>query len=334
MILKSYIVEQDLKVLNGFRSVLLYGENDGIKDDIKSKIKNNNNEAEIINYFEDEILKNKNLLYENISNRSLFNEKKIIFIQSVTDKILTEIVESLEKENNDTKIYIFSDNLDKKSKLRNFFEKEKNLAILPCYIDNERTLINYVNAHLKGFKGLTGEIVNIVINNSNSDRKIIKGELVKIRDYFDKKIINKEQLLEILNIKSNKGFDEIRDQVLIGKKDKVNKLLSEIDLINEDSFFYLNSFNYRILKLAEIKKEDAKFNNHEETLNNIRPPIFWKDKPIYLQQLAKWDLKKLNSALYKIGEMEILMKKSSHIRKDVLIKNLIISLLEDANITS
>ena len=146
MILKTYIVEQDLKILKNYRSVLLYGENDGIKDDIKSKIKH-----------------------------------------TATDKILEEIIYGLQKENDDTKIYIFCDNLDKKSKLRSFFEKEKNLATLPCYTDNERTLINYVTIGLKGLKGLTGEIINIIINNSGSNRKIIKNELIKIRDFFEKK---------------------------------------------------------------------------------------------------------------------------------------------------
>lgn len=334
MILKTYIVEQDLKILKNYRSVLLYGENDGIKDDIKSKIKHTHKEAEIINFFEDEILKNKNLLYENINNGSLFNEKKIIFIQSATDKILEEIIYGLQKENDDTKIYIFCDNLDKKSKLRSFFEKEKNLATLPCYTDNEQTLINYVTIGLKGLKGLTGEIINIIINNSGSNRKIIKNELIKIRDFFEKKTINKEQLLEILNIRNDNGFNEIRDQVLIGRKAKVNKLLSEVDLTSEDSFFYLNSFYYRILKLAEISKENMKYNNLEETLDNIRPAVFWKDKPTYLQQIARWDLQKLNNALHKVGEVEILMKKNSHIRKDILIKNLIVSLLDEANITS
>ena len=50
MILKSYIVEQNLNVLNEYRAVLLYGENDGIKDDIKNKIKDINKTSEIISH--------------------------------------------------------------------------------------------------------------------------------------------------------------------------------------------------------------------------------------------------------------------------------------------
>ena len=334
MILKSYIVEQNLEVLNDYQAVLLYGENDGLKDDIKYKLKILNQNSEIISIFESEIIKNKKILYENIINESLFNEKKIIFIQLATDKILNEIFESLEKNNKNAKIYIFSGNLDKKSKLRNAFEKEKKIAIFPCYPDNERTLINYINKKLENFKGVTGELISIIITNSSSNRKIIQNEIVKIKSFFSNKEITKAQLLKILNIKNDTGFEEIRDAALMGRRDKTNKLLSEIDILNEDSFYYLNNLNYRILKLIEIQNSNKVFNNYEKTLENIKPPIFWKDKPIYLQQVKKWNLEKLNKIANEIGNVELLMKKNSLIKNDVVVKNLIITLSKEASISS
>jgi DNA polymerase-3 subunit delta len=326
VILKSYIVEQDVSVLNKFKAFLFYGENDGVKDDVKHQLKQINKNQEIITFFESEILKNRNILYENIINESLFSEKKIIFIYSTTDKIYNEISEGLKKNNPNIKICIFADILDKRSKLRTLFEKEEGLAIIPCYEDNDRTLINYISKQLTGFKGITGELINLIITNSSSNRKVIQTELTKVKEFFSNKIINKSQLLEILNIKNNSNFDEIRDNVLIGKKDKTNRLLSEIDFLQEDSFLYLNSLNYRILKLIEIKKTSKEFSDDEETLNKIKPPIFWKDKPIYLQQLKKWDLKKLVKAANEIGETEVLMKKNSQIRNDIIIKDLLIKL--------
>ena len=326
MILKSYIVEQDLNILNKYQAFLLYGENDGIKDDIKTKLKKLNKDCEIINFFETDIIKNKNILYENIANKSLFNDKKVIFIQTATDKIFNQIAECLERENGNTKIYIFSDILDKKSKLRSLFKKKKNIATIPCYEDNARTLINYISIELKEIKGLTGEMINLIISNSNSNRKIIKSEITKIKNYFIKKYINKEDLLELLNIRNNIKFEEIRDNALTGKKDKINKLLSEMDLLDEDSFYYLNMLNYRILKLIEIQKANEHFNNHGKTLENLRPPIFWKEKPAYLEQLKKWDLNKLNKIAYKIGETEVLLKKNSQVKNEIIIKELIIKL--------
>jgi len=331
VILKSYIVEQQPKLLKGYKSVLLYGENEGIKNDIKSKLKDLNKGSEIIIFFESEILKNNNILYKNIINESLFNETKIIFIHSASDKIFNEISESLVKVNNNVKIYIFSDSLDKKSKLRVLFEKEKNLAVFACYVDNERTLINYINKELIGYKGVTGELLNIIIGNSGSNRKIIQNEIVKIKNFFLEKKINKNDLIEILNIKSDTRFEEIRDNALIGKKDKINKLLSTIDLQNEDSLFYLNNINYRILNLIEIQKNSKILNDYENALENFKPQIFWKDKPMYVLQLKKWSLEKLNRIAQKICQTEILMKKNSDINNEIVIKELVISLSKEAS---
>ena len=184
MILKSYIVEQNTAILNDYQATLLYGENSGLKEDIKLKIKDQNKKAEIFFFFEEEILKNKNILYENFANESLFSEEKIFFLEQATDKILEQILEVLEKKNEKIKIYIFSEILDKKSKLRNLFEKDKRVAIFACYEDTEKTLINYIVKELAGFKGLTGEIINLIITNSGSNRKIIQNEIVKIKVFF------------------------------------------------------------------------------------------------------------------------------------------------------
>ena len=334
MILKSYIVEQNIRVLKDYQSTLIYGENNGIKDDIKETIKKEEKDSEIITFFEEDVLK-ENLLYENIFNQSLFGDKKIIFIQEASDKIFNNIEECLEKENKNVQIYIFANILDKKSKMRNCFEKSKDLAILPCYKDNDRTLINYINNNLKNYKGLTGEITNLIINNSNMDRKIIKNELIKIKDFFTEKKINKSEILEILNIKTNSNFEDIRDKALMGEKKTINNLLSDLDIVNEDAFFYLNSINYRIMKLQEIiKLSKANEDSYSKVMESLRPPIFWKDKPVISQQLKKWSHQTLRNMAQKINETEILMKKNSYIRNDIVIKDLIIKLTNRAALST
>ena len=334
MILKSYIVEQNLDILKDYQATLIYGENNGIKNDIKEKIKNQNKDSEIINFFENDVIAS-DFLYENIVNESLFIKKKIIFIHESSDKIFDKILECLEKENNNIEIYILSENLDKKSKLRNWFEKTKKLAILPCYKDNEKTLSVYINKQLRDYTGLTGEVISLIINNSNMDRMIIKDELLKIQGFFKEKKINKEQVIEILNIKNNGAFEDIRDKALSGEKRRINQLLSETEILSEEVYFYLNNLNYRIMRLHEIiEKSEGNKNNYEQILENLKPPIFWKDKSIIIQQLEKWTQKKLEEMITKIGKTEILMKKSSYLKNEVIIKDLVISLTNKASTIS
>ena len=117
MIFKSYILEQNIQSANNHKFFLFYGENQGLKKEFKKNLRIQNENQEILNLFQDEIIKNKNILINEINNKSLFNEKKIIFINQVNDKIL-DTVDEVVKNIQDEKIFLFSDILDRKSKLR------------------------------------------------------------------------------------------------------------------------------------------------------------------------------------------------------------------------
>ena len=87
MIFKSYILEQSFDAIKKTNLFLFYGENQGLKKEFKEKIKKEFKNEEILNLFQDEILKNENILLNEINNRSLFDTKKIIIINQASDKI-------------------------------------------------------------------------------------------------------------------------------------------------------------------------------------------------------------------------------------------------------
>ena len=192
---------------------------------ILKKIKSNN-KSHVKTIYQEEILKNKNDFLNEIFNISLFDEKKIYFIDQANDKIL-EIIEELENKVVEQKFFFFSDNLDKKSKLRSFFEKSKKAGIVPCYPDNEIALRNIILQELKNFKGLTTEALNIILNSCNLDRLKLNNEIDKILSYFDNKTINIEKLGQLLNLSENENFNHLKDAAINGNKKQTNKLMSE-----------------------------------------------------------------------------------------------------------
>ena len=331
MIVKSYIAEQDYSALNNYKSILFYGENAGIKEDYKEFVREKSGDTEIINLFQEELIKNNEIILEEVNNSSLFSAKKIIFINNVSDKIFNLISTCIQKANEDIKFYIFSEILDKKSKLRNYFEKDKKNAVIACYQDDERRLTSYINLKLKGYNGLSPEVINLIIGNSNLDRRVIKNEISKIKLCFKDKIIKKDQLEELLNIKSDTTFDKIRDACLLGDSKKVNKLLGELDFQSESFVFYLYSLNNRAMKLLEIINTNEQTKDVDIALETIKPKIFWKDKPIYLQQIKKWNQDNLQHILNKISETELLIKKHSQIKTDTLIKSLLVDICVKAS---
>ena len=284
MIFKSYLVEQNIDILKN-NIVLFYGENIGIIEDFKEKLIFKNKNSEIIKLNQDQILKNENILFNEIQNNSLFGNSKIFFIQDVNDKFfkITEEILSILKDN---KIFLFANILEKNSKLRNFFEKEKKVSIVPCYQDTQLNIKKLIYEKLKNFSGITPEVMNILIESCGNDRAKLKNEIIKIKTFFhDKKIVVKF-LPQLLNINENNDFNAIKDAAINGDKVTTNNLLSNTTLDTEKLVLYLAIINQRLEKIKLLKT----FNEMsvEDAIVKIKPPIFWKDKPILLQQTKSW----------------------------------------------
>ena len=328
MIYKSYIVEQNIKLLKNF-STLFYGENLGLKKELIDKIKSINQEAEFFTYNQDELVKDKELIIKQIVNISLFEKNKIFIINQVNDKLF-EITKELLELIDAQKLYLLADVLDKKSKLRNLFEKSKDLNVVPCYEDNEISIRNIINSRLKGFNGLSPNNVNIILDNSTLNRVKLNNELDKIILFFQNKNIETDKLEILLNNKINESFNALKDEALMGNKKKTNKLLSETILEEEKNIFYLNILNQRLNKLKEIRNISEN-KDLEASIDKLRPQIFWKDKPMFLGQARKWDQEKIQRFLEKTYQIEKKMKSNSIIDKSIIMKNLLVDICVTAN---
>tara|TARA_B100001057_G_scaffold6235_1_gene5677 strand:- start:1824 stop:2813 length:990 start_codon:yes stop_codon:yes gene_type:complete len=328
MIYKSYIIEKDINNLDN-KIFLFYGENLGLKNDLKKKIKINNTGKEFVNLSQQEILKDKDYFIGEISNLSLFNEYKFFLVEDTNDKFL-DLLKEIENKNDNNKFFLFADILDKKSKLRNYCEKSKNIITVACYQDNELTLKNKISKELKGYSGLTPLNMNIILENCSLDRSKLENEINKILTFFDNKIIETEKLEKLLNIKINEDFNRLKDEALNGDKIKTNKLLSETLLEPDKNILYLNFINQRLLKLAEVMKSSTKI-SVEDAMSKLKPPIFWKDKPFFLKQLKSWNLAKINKMLDETYNLEVLIKTNSSINHSIMIKNLILRMCNLAN---
>jgi DNA polymerase III subunit delta len=328
MIVKSYLIEDNIKDLSKNRT-LFYGENNGLKQDIKTKIVSNNQTAEKINFTQEEILKNKEIFNNEVFNNSLFSKDKIIFINNCTDKILT-IIEGINHEIDNIKIFLFSEILEKRSTLRNYFEKSKNAITVPCYNDNDITLKKIILTKLKGYQGLNAENINLIINNCNKERDKLNNELNKITSYFTNKNLKFSQLEKLLDINTNDNLNFLKDEAFNGDKYKTNKLLSDTVIETEKNILFLSMINLRLNKLKEIL-ELNKTKKLEDSINLIKPPVFWKDKPSLTLQASKWNLKKINNCLNETYKLEIQIKSNNDIDKNLLMKKLVVDICRLSN---
>ena len=186
MILKYY----ELKKINSNNNfILFYGKNTGLKIEEIQKLKDKS-KTKFINYDEKQIIENKDKFFETVLNGSLFDEGKTIIINRASDKILNIIEELSEKKIEHICFILNAEILDKKSKLRNFFEKSKIKHVaVAFYPDTNDVLFNLAQNFLINQKIiLSRENINLVINKSNNDRKNLMNELEKIKLF----LINKK----------------------------------------------------------------------------------------------------------------------------------------------
>ena len=328
MIFKSYLIEQNFQSINT-NLILFFGENIGLKNEFKKKIKSNNLQAETITFFQDDIIRNEDNFFSELFNISLFEKKKIYIIDNATDKILN-ILQKIEPKLENQKIFLFSDLLDKKSMLRNYFEKSKNASAIACYADNEITIKKIILKNLKEFRGLSSQNINIIIDNSNLERDKLYNELDKIITFFTNKEIVTEKLELLLNSKTNDNFNLLKDVAINGNKNKTNKLLSETIIEPEKNILYLNIINQRFNKISDVLKL-VQSTNLENAINMTKPPIFWKDKATVIEQTKKWNKNKIKNILNKTYSVELEIKSNSVINKNILLKKLLVDICTMAN---
>jgi len=323
MIKKSYEVEKKISNLLKYNLFLLYGENYGLKKDIreiiKSEIKKNDSNVELSSLYEKDITDNEDNFYNSIYSGSLFGNKKIITIYNGTDKIISQVEDINQKYPENVFIIIFSEILEKKSKLRNFFETNTKTICIPCYLDNERDLEIIANKELKKENVfLSKESMNLLIEKSNSDRDNLKNELEKIKSFsLNKKKIEIDEVKSIINFSGEYKSDLFINECLSGNTLQYKKIFSEMYINTVNQTYLLRILSNKIQRLLSIKKKQSSSNNLENLVNDTRPPIFWKEKPVVKKQLSIWKLDDLQSIIKEINDIEILCKKNPQISKIV-----------------
>ena len=310
MILKSY--ETKKIDINKNNIILFYGQNEGSKKEEISKIISLNDDKSLFAYDEKEILEKIEIFYSNIFSGSLFENKKIILINRASEKILSIIEEILEKEVPDLYVLINTGILEKRSKLRSLFEKDKKLVCVPFYPDNNETLSKLTYNFLNDKKiSISPSNVNLIVNKCNGDRENLLNELRKI-EYFVKngKKINSENITKLINLSENHSISELIDSCLVRNKKKIINILNENNFSNEDCIMITRSFLIKAKKLLMLSKTFETNKNLDLTISSSKPPIFWKEKEITKQQIQKWKPENIKNLIYALGEIELQIKKN------------------------
>jgi len=329
MIIKHYELKKNLeKDINIF---LFYGPNTDLIEEIIKETKTSYSEN-IYNYNESEILSDKNTFIVNLFNKSFFESEKLIIINHISEKILEVIKDIIEKKDNSFKIILKTGILEKKSKLRNFFEKEDKLIITPFYEDNHLTLQNLAQNFFKENKiKISTQNINFILEKTKGSRLSLKNELKKIENFsHSKSLVEFKDIIKLINPAENYQISELTDQCLAKNRNKTINILNENKSSIEEDILILKSFLYKLkrLKILKIKIEEEK--NQDQVISSYRPPIFWKDKDLIKKQLKIWSLNEIKLLIKKINNLELTIKKNAQLSNQI-INNFIFERLDISN---
>jgi len=321
VISKSYEIEKKIPDLSKHNLLLLYGENIGLKKDIRSKIKIDLNkkeqDIEILSFYENEIIGNEDDFYNSIYSGSLFSNKKMITINNGSDKILKLIEDIYIKYPENLILIIFSEILERKSKLRIFFEKSSTALCVPCYADNNKSLETILTSELrKNNITISRESINLLIDKSNNDRNNLRNEIEKIKAYsLNKKNLSVEEIKSIANFSGEYKSDSLINECLNGDINQYKKIVSELYVNTVNYVFLLRILYNKIQKLLSIKKLENSTKDIDVLISSFKPAIFWKEKPIIKKQLSIWNQEDLKEITNKINEIELSCKKNPLLSK-------------------
>ena len=311
MIIKNFELERIKK--SNLSLYLFYGQNEGLKKEVLENCFIKNFKGLVEKYDEKEVIENQEEIYSKIFNKSLFEKEKIILISRTSDKIVDFIERILEKNVSDIKIICLSEILEKKSKLRNLFEKDSKLICIPFYADDNKKLTQLCGDFFKKINvPISREILNIIVDKCQGDRNNLNRELEKVEMFIDGNTkFDISDILKLISLSENYTVSELVDSCLSKNIKNTAKILNENNYTNDDCILILRTMLNKTKRLIKLRDDYEVTKNLDSTVSNFRPPIFWKDKDVIKKQLLKWDKKNSSELIFEINELEKLIKKNS-----------------------
>ena len=309
MILKQY--QSKNFNFDSYKLYLLYGENDGLKGEFIKKNFNGNGSANV-KYDEKEAIANLENIISELLNISFFEKEKTIIIERCTDKILPFIEEIQTKKISDRVVILKAGPLEKRSKLRAFFEKNEDTVCVPFYLDDNKSLSIIVNNFFREKKiSISQEIINLIVERSRGERLNLNLELEKIGNYIqNKNKVSIEEIVKITNLAENFAVSELIDSCLKKNIKKTINILNENNYSSEDCILIIRTFLLKSKRILNLIEKQQNHKSIEELINSHKPPIFWKDKETIKEQMTKWPLEEIKKLIYQINDIEILIKKN------------------------
>ncbi len=311
--IESFIAKPDSAVLG----VLLYGPDSGLARERAGKLKawaltGNDDPFAYSEFEEPRLLEDPARLSDELGAISLMGGRRCLMVRSASDK-LTKIIEStLDHFHRDMFVIVVADDLNARSSLRALFEKEQNLAALPCYKDEARDVAELVRSSLSqaGIRAAS-DVVEHLASQLGNDRYVTRQELTKIITYVgESKALSLEEARMLTDYNRDTELDEVVSAVADRNLAQMDKALSNLLREGAVPIAYLRALQRYFNRLYSLRMQVESGQSSEMVVEAARPPIFFRQKPVITRHLNSWNTTTIAKALALLVEAELAVKTS------------------------
>ena len=317
MIIKDFQIEKIVNENKGFLPILIYGPNEGLIRDHIGKIKSDylsDVDFEEVSITGKSLDLNPDTLATSANSISMFNSYKLIILESLKDKNMSELESVINSAPTQTMLIVKADNLKKTSKLRKLFENNAQCYALACYEDDAKSMMRLIDNFMKENNiSIDRDIKNYLMQTLSTDRMISFNELQKISLFYANKNTtpNLEEIKNLLNDASSNNLQKMNESVMYGNTVKSSNILSKLLSEGSNPISILRSLINYLKRVQKVKVEMKKGSNFDNAIKFLRPPLFWKDKDNFQQHCVRWPLNKIERNLSQLLDTEIDCKTNS-----------------------
>lgn len=247
-------------------------------------------------------------LSDELSSFSLMASQRVILVRDADDDVVEPLLDALTRRASSNYVILYATDSLAGSKLRTFAERSDELGCVPCYKDEGAGLDQVIRDALRGY-GLrvNSEVMRFLATQLNGDRQIILNELEKLSLYIgdEAEEVTLEEAQAAIGENNDKSLDDLAHAVAAGDMVGLCRLCDRLLAEGQVGFLLVRAVMRYLARLRELAYATEQGQSLDAAIESIRPPVFFKAKPVLKAHAPRWSSARVNEALARLQMLEL-----------------------------
>lgn len=320
------------RIDDGTKAVLLYGPNQTLlqqrqQQAVKSLLPGGDDGFNLVTITPEQLKQTSSLLADELSTMSFFGGRKVIIFKDAEDKHAPTITSALELAG-EHKLIVLAGELTPRSALRLWGEGAAGVGTIACYDFDLRDISRILNAQAQEKQArIEREASEMLVQLLGTQAELISSTLDKLIAYAGTTpaVITAEMVRASCVDQVEATADDIIQHVMDGELRGVQRHIGSYYAAGESSVALLRMLQNYLYRLKTAQVSMANGNNPEQALNQLKPPVFFKQKQSFMRHLQRWQMSRLDQGLKALMETEAACKQTGS-ADELLVRQLLLQM--------